>query len=524
MSARRVHRVAAAIAALLVAATACGAPVNGSGGAAPSAKAAVDPNGRLVVGTVAVPTGFDPHQERTAGERPYTFLVFDRLTKLDQSMRAQPMLATAWKFSSDGLSMTMDLRADVRFHDGTPFDATVVQANIERAKTLKGSTSANKLTAVKSVEVVSPAQVRFLLSTPSPELPQVLSGPPGAMISPKAINAQADLVKDPGLAGTGPYTVATFVPSERVVFARAAGQNWDRQAGRLAELEVRFVQDGRTRSSALRANELDVSYVDPADSSAVKEAEALGGSGQFVHQHTPSGVANALLMRSSLLKDARVRQAVVRAINRDAIVKGLLQGTCARSDQLVREGFPGHIDGFTDPYPYDPEAARRLLAEAGHGSGMDLEIFFIAGRQQIPEAVQQQLLQVGIRAQLTPLTSVEAFTAYRSDKAETWNYQITPDTSVGATLDNVLSPTGLGGQSKAVAAALTKARATLDDAGRDRAYQDAMRALADEAFFVLYCHLDAHYLTAKSVIGFDTAPLPYAQYMLDLRYVAQAKL
>lgn len=521
----RLRRGPLAITALVALAVVvgCGAPP--PSGSTSATTGPIDPNGRLVVGTIAVPTGFDPHRERTAGERPYTYLVFDRLTKLDESLRPQPMLATRWEFSADGRSMTMDLRAGVSFHDGTPFDANAVKANIERAKTLEGSTSADELAAVQAVEVVSPTQVRFVLSRPAPELPEMLAGPPGAMISPKAISDPAvDLLKNPGQAGTGPYVVDTFVPSERVVFKRAPGTNWDPEAGRLSELEIRFVADDRTRTSALRAGELDISYVNPIDASAIKEAEALGRSGDFVYHRSPTGVLQALLLRSTLLSDPRVRQAIVHAVDRNAVANGVLQSTCVRSDQFAREGFPGHVPGFTDPYPYNPDKARQLLADAGLAGGMDLDIFFIAGRPQIPELLQQQLGQVGIRAKLTPLTSVEVLTAYRQDQAQTWNYQVTPETSLAASVDWMLSSAGLGGKSDAVAAALAKARVIVDDAERERAYHDVMRAVANEAFFVPYCHIDAHYLLSKKVIGFDTAPVRNAQFTIDLRYVAAAQM
>jgi peptide/nickel transport system substrate-binding protein len=148
------RRLAFATAVLAVtAASACGSgdgdsPSEGDGAAA---DVAVDPEGSLAVGTVTVPTGFDPHQERSGGERPYTFLVFDRLTKIGSEMQAEPMLGTDWEFSEDGLAMTMNLRDDVTFHDGTVFDATAVQANIQRAKTVQGSTVADELALVESV-------------------------------------------------------------------------------------------------------------------------------------------------------------------------------------------------------------------------------------------------------------------------------------------------------------------------------------------------------------------------------------
>ncbi|WP_170231411.1 ABC transporter substrate-binding protein [Pseudonocardia kunmingensis] len=514
--------MAALLAVIMVAA--CGAPGGGPAGIAPPDDVPTDPQASLTVGTVAVPTGFDPHRERSGGERPYTFLVFDRLTTVDSSMRARPMLATGWELAPDGLSLTMDLRPGVTFHDGTPFDAAAAAANIERAKTIEGSTSADDLATVQAVEVVGPTEVRFVLSAPTPELPELLAGPSGAMISPTSFADPAvDLLKDPGLSGTGPYVVGEFVPNEHVVFRRAPGPNWDPDAGRLAELELRFMSDDRTRASALRAGELDVMYVNSADAGAVKEAEVLARSGRFVHHRSPTGVLQALLMRSSVLTDRRIRQAIIQAIDRDAIVHGLLQDTCSASDQLIREGYPGHSADFTDPLPHDPDAARRLLAEAGVTDGLDLDIFFITGRPQVPEVAQHMLSEVGIRADVTPLTSIEVLSAYRGDRAATWGYQITPDLGIGATVDYIMAPSGIGGQSPAVDAAATTARTALAPDERERATAELAQVLAAEAFFVPFCHLDANYVMTEQVVGFDSAPVPYAQFMLDLRYVAKMR-
>jgi peptide/nickel transport system substrate-binding protein len=520
------RRLALATAVLAVtAASACG---SGEGDSASendgaAADVAIDPQGSLAVGTITVPTGFDPHRERSGGERPYTFLVFDRLTKIGAEMQVEPMLATDWEFSEDGLAMTMNLRDDVTFHDGTAFDATAVQANVQRAKTVQGSTVTDELALVESVEVVSPTEARFVLSAPAPELPQLLAGPAGAMVSPAALADGRDLVADPGDAGSGPYLVETFVPSEGVTFVRAEEQSWDENAGRLAELEVRLVGDDRTRNSALRAGELDIIYVNPLDANGITEAQALADGGEFAYHSSPTDVLQALLLRSSLLTDERVRQAIVHAIDRETIAENLLRGTCEPSGQLTRKGFVGHIENFEDPYPYDPAAARELLDEAGVADGSTLDISFIAGREAIPEVEQAQLAEVGIEASLTPLTSIEVLTAFRSDQAQSWNYQVASELSPSATMDFVLSPAGVGGASPEIQAAVDEARTILDDDERAAAHQETRQMLAEEAFFVPLCHIDAHYLMTDRVVDFDTAPVPYAQYMLDLRYLAEAQ-
>src|SRR5699024_8938586 len=143
----------------------------------------------------------DPHKELQGGERPYWFLVFDRLTRMSAEGEIEPMLATSWEVAPDGTSVTFQLRDDVTFNDGEKFDAGVVKANFQRATTIEGSTVASDLASVDSVEVVSPTEVRFVLNTPNPELPGVLAGPAGAQISPAAIEEGTDISKDPARSG-----------------------------------------------------------------------------------------------------------------------------------------------------------------------------------------------------------------------------------------------------------------------------------------------------------------------------------
>src|SRR3546814_2393087 len=141
------------------------------------------------------------------------------------------MLATEWTVAEDGKEVTFTLRDDVTFNDGSAFDAETVKANFERAKSIEGSMVLPALETVDSVEVVSPTEVKFVLNTSNPELPAILAGPAGAMISPDAVKNKTDLSLEPGTAGSGPYKVAKFTPSEGVVFSPADGEKWDEGAG-----------------------------------------------------------------------------------------------------------------------------------------------------------------------------------------------------------------------------------------------------------------------------------------------------
>lgn len=485
----------------------------------------LDSNATLRVLTTAVPTELDPHRETTSGTRSYWFQVFDRLTRLDQQLQPHPMLATDWETSEDGLTLTMTLRDDVTFHDGTPFNADAVVASIERGKTLEGSKVVNDLSGVDAVTAVSDTEVQFTLNRPMPDLPSILAGPAGAMISPKAIaDPTIDLMTDPKDAGSGPYLVKEFVPSESVSYVRAPGENWDEEAGKLAEIEIVRSTDDRARFSALQAGQADAIFIQPVFGDQVAEAIQLGEGDDFDHVAVPNAALTALLFRQDVppMDNPDLRKAIISAIDRDAIADGYLRGTCPRSDQIAPAGYDGHIEDFEDPYPYDLDAATQYLADAGFADGLDLDVYVHAGREQMPEIFKEQLSQIGIDVTVKPLAAVEVYTTWVNDEAPTWFYQLTPQSHFLATVRNgVFGPSGVGGSPSAEVADLLEQAAAASGDEADELYKAIAQQLADEALVVPFCHPDAHYVVASDVVNFESAPMAYLNATIDLRYVGR---
>lgn len=481
--------------------------------------AVLDRAADLIAATVAVPTGFDPHRERTAGERVYYYPIFDRLTRTATGGEIVPMLAESWKTAPDAMSMRMTLRRGIEFHDGTPFDSAALVASITRAQELPDSVVAPFLKTLERVDVVDDHQVVFRYSAPTPDMPAVLAGPAGAMISPAALaDPDRDLRVDPGTAGTGPYLVDKFVPSQSVRYVRAAEENWDPEAGQLANLEIRYIADDRTRDSAIRAGEIDVSYVNATVAQAVRQAQlaAQGSTSRLVE--VPTNQLAALWVQSDRLADPRVREALVRGIDREAIAEGYYQGVCTPSAQLSREGFPGYVEGFTDPYPYDPAKARALAAEAGWSA---FEISYAAGREALPVIAADNLADIGVTTTLRPGTSVEALTAFRTTQTDSFMYSIAPEGTVADTVKWTMADARLSYEDPALAALAERASRTVDPRTREQVNAELVTALAEAAIFVPICHYNTYFLTAPDVVGLDTAINGESQFMMDLRYVGR---
>src|SRR5262249_1714560 len=142
-----------------------------------------DAEGQLVVAWAGPMTSLDPHRVGNSADQVYLFLMYDRLTRLDTDLTIKPMLAKSWGFGADGRTLTLQLRDDVTFHDGTPFNAAAVKANLERAKQIDRSTVTNLLASIESIEAVGDYEVRLNLKEgEGGNLPAVLATSAGAMI------------------------------------------------------------------------------------------------------------------------------------------------------------------------------------------------------------------------------------------------------------------------------------------------------------------------------------------------------
>lgn len=349
--------------------------------------------GTLLMGYSTNPTNLDPARSTSGGDRIFLFPIYDRLIRLTSAGEPQPQLAESWTFADDGLSVEFTLREDVSFHDGEPFNAEAVAANIERGKTLDGSTVAGSLAPIESVEVLDDFTVRFNTPDGSGSILRTMGGRPGMMVSPAAFDADFET----GPVGAGPYRLTEFLPDDRVVY-EPVEDYYDPDNQTLGGLEVVVLPDDATRLNAVRTGEIDMTFIRPFQ---VEEAEAAGinvtPNPGLIWYHA------GLNSSRSEFGDVRVRQALNHAVNRQEMTDTLLAGFCTPSLQPVPEGVIGHADSVgPDYYEYDPDRARELLAEAGLADGFEFTAAVVNPTLfvQIAESIQAQLAEVGVTMNL----------------------------------------------------------------------------------------------------------------------------
>ncbi|MFV0306705.1 MAG: ABC transporter substrate-binding protein [Desertimonas sp.] len=448
------------------------------------------------------PSRFDPHRGTSSFDNTSLFLVYDRLVMLDELANPIPGLATEWEFVDDGGALQLTLREGVTFHDGEPFDADAVKTNIERAQTVEGSAVSGELAVIESVEVVDDLTVRLNLAGPAAHLPLVLSDRAGMMVSPAAID---DPTLDQSPVGAGMFRVTEYRPDDRILMERHEGY-WDAEAARCANFEFIINGDPITRLNAIRTDACDGTFIDPP-----QEGEAEGAGLQIVRSGSLAYYHLQLNRSFEPFANVDVRRALNHAVNREAIVEGLLLGLGAPACQTFPEGYVAFDEATgTDAYPYDPELAREMLADAGFES-IEFECIVptIPQISQLGEIVQAQLAEVGVSMSIRavePAQTADIFYAQQEGQGmvSTWGGRADPS----QTLSLLFSAEGFSNPGRhttdAVAEAIDATFVVQSPDERAAALQAASAAIAADALnVVLYYPITPSVFTERS-IGMQT--------------------
>jgi len=320
----------------------------------------------LRVGLAEDPDVLDPSLARSFVGRIVFAALCDKLVDIDEQLHIVPQLATSWEWSADGKTLTMKLRSGVVFHDGEKFDAAAVKYNIERHKTLPGSSRRGELAPVASVDAVDATTVRFNLSQPFSPLLAQLADRAGMMVSPKAAQAAGDQFGSKPVC-SGPYKFVERIAQDRMVLERFP-QYWNKDAARFDKVVYLPITDATVRLANLRSGQLDfIERVSPSD---IKKIEAekkfkVARITEIGYQGVTINIAKSdLAQKNPLGRDERVREAFELALDRQGLAQVVAEGEATPGNQWVS---PSNFYYDQDiPIPKrDIAKARALLKEAG---------------------------------------------------------------------------------------------------------------------------------------------------------------
>lgn len=367
-------------------------------------------SGDITVALEAEATSLDPWNSTDSNTLHILSTMFEGLLTLDADGEVIPVLATDYKLSDDAKSLTFHLRKDVRFHDGTPFDAQVVKNNLDYVRNKEhGMARASFFGFIKEITVVDPYTVTVTANEPDSAMVAYMAHPSASFKSPKELQKKIDdpnynLDRNP--VGTGPYQFHEW-KNGQYVKVTAFSDYWDKEKmAKLASIQFKPVTEASTRVNMLKAGEVDI-----VTSLPTLDARNMGSDPSLDVYSGPSLNMLYVGMNTKLdkYKDKRVRQAMNYAMNKEQLISQVADGFGTAADSPLSPLVKGYAK--QQSYDYDVDKAKTLLKEAGYPNGFTATLWtrnsteFVA----IAENIKIQLQNVGIKVEVQAYESGTLF-------------------------------------------------------------------------------------------------------------------
>ncbi len=371
----------------------------------------------LTVALGASVTSLDPHFHALGPNNNMAQHVFNNLVEQDANQRLVPGLATSWTAKGDD-TWVIKLRSGVKFHDGSDFTAEDVVATVKRIAWVPNSPSAFTIytKAIKNIVVVDPLTIELKTDGPYPLMPNDLAN--FFIVSKKSVEAATeDFNRLTAAVGTGPYKYVEYARGERIVMERNEAY-WGKKP-EWKKTTFRLITNPAARVAALLAGDVQmIEAVPTADIAKLKQnanvtlAQAPSNRLIYLHMDHQKDVTPFITDKAGKpldknpLKDLRVRQALSKSINRDGIVERVMEGVGVPAGQLLAESFFGTSPNLK-PEKYDPDGAKKLLADAGFPNGFNITLHGPNDRYindgRIIQTVAQMWSRIGIEVKVEAL-------------------------------------------------------------------------------------------------------------------------
>ena len=456
----------------------------------------------LNIGVAESVTSMDPHYLNSPSNKNVLCNIYDALTDADSTYNMGPSLAESWRLI-DEKTWEFKLRPGIKFHDGQPLTAEDVRASFTRVPKVPNAPApfTTYIRMVQSMTVVDPLTIRFHTSALDP----ILSNEAAQIRIIQAKWEQAtndDFNSGRAAIGTGPVRFVSYNPGSGIELAKnehawAKTSSWDK-------VNYRFISDGAARVAALLAGDVEVIDLVPSDALPTLKAngkvnvvtaevglryiflaldQSRDGPTPFVTG--PNGEP----LEKNPFKDLRVHKALSLAINRPLMIERVMEGLATSTGQMMAAGGFGSVPDLKPP-PYDPEQAKKLLAEAGYPNGFRVTIHSPRGRFVNDTRVVQAIAQMWQRIGVQTAIELQPWSTYAS-RVHRGQYSImlgavapvTGESSqvLRSAMGTYDPPKGWGGfnwgkySNAAFDAVVEQAQLTADDKAREKLLQDAMR-------------------------------------------------
>ncbi|MBD0344828.1 MAG: ABC transporter substrate-binding protein [Coleofasciculus sp. Co-bin14] len=496
------------------------------------------PAGALVYGSAGPPVNLESGNITDGNSVIVQEQIYNRLIETKPgTTELQPGLATEWKASQDGKTWTFKLRSGVKFHDGTDFDAEAVKFNVERwwdekhefgyrtaGKTYEiwrdifGGFKGKPESLLQNITVQGKDTITFVLKQPFASFPAAIASGYFGIASPTAIKKAGAKYGTPSslAVGTGPYVFKEWRSGDRIVLEKNPNY-WKPGFPKSNQLVMRFITDPAARLAQLRAGTIDLTVDLAPDQLREVQSDAT-----LEMLKRPSLNVGYLALNPSYppLSKLEVRQAIAVALNKKEIVKAFWGELGENSPHFTPPLMQEFQSEGVQDYPFNPQAAKQALAQAGYPNGFPLNLWYMPvsrpyfpNPKPIAEAFAADLSAIGIKVNL----QTKDWAAYLADRNKSPGFQAfmlgwtgdygDPDTfyyphfGPGSTKD-------IGNwKNDQLFRLLNKGRATTDKAERSKIYKQIDELLYTEAVRIPIVHSQPLLAKRKSVSGWTPSPL-----------------
>lgn len=487
--------------------------------------------GTLLVG-IGVPIVsdlLDPHRSASPGNSRVQRSLFDSLVVELPNGEFGPWLATSWEISEDGLTYTFNLSDDVKFTDGTVFNAEAVKFNFDRILSLESPGLAlNYIGSLQETKVVDEFTVSFTFEKPFAPFLRYLATENLGIVSPQGVADRGDeFTVNP--VGTGPFFITSYTLGTEYVLERNPDYNWAPENANhkgpayLEKLIFKIITEEATRVSALQGGDIQVIDTIPPQNLVpiqqnynVQEEELLNYNAS-IHFNTTKGI----------LQDKKLREALRLAVDWDTIVNNIYLGTYQRAYSVLSPSLFGFDSSLENSWEFNVANAEALLEEAGWKKGTDgirekdgqklkLDMIdFYANREKrmdVMTIVQNAWKNIGIELNIST-TSVGDY----QEKSKAGDYDLWIGSQYGPDPDGVLRPTLLAKTgfhdryaNNEIINLLDQATIEMDTQKRGQLYKDVQKIVHDEVYAIPVYVLPYTVASIKSVydIRFDSKGAP----------------
>jgi peptide/nickel transport system substrate-binding protein len=464
------------------------------------------------IGLAEDPDNLDPTLAGSFVGRIVFAGVCDKLFDIDANLGIVPQLALAYEWSDGNRTLDIRLRPNVVFHDGTPMDAEAVKFTLERHLTMQGSFRRGEISALQTVEVTGPLTVRLRLSAPFAPILAHFADRAGLIVSPTAARAAGpNFGNNPVCAG--PFRFVERVAQSRIVLERFP-QYWNASEIHVDRVVYQPIPDSTVRLANLQAGALElIERVQPSDMPAIQRDNRLrlvsiAGVG---YQGITFNVANGERARLPIGANARVREALDLAIDRNTINEVVYNGAYAVSAQPNSPVSPYHLQSIPVP-ARNVERARALLRETGLPLPVVVNMMIINApdQRQQGEVIQSMAREAGFDIRLQATEFAASLQAGQRGEFEAyligWSGRIDPDANQTSHIVTG-APFNWGHYSNAEVdrlMALARTIATVPE--RNAVYEQIMRIIQAERPLIYLYHPKYQTAFTARLTGFQAMP------------------